>query len=134
VRRKQQRHVIVAGCIRHAEAQGDTIEESRFADGGTRGAQIVAGMEHEFVDARLEAGSFEKRRIEPAVVIGDGACDLSALLAVQPVEIDREPPGRLAERGIELLSPRAGLPSAVSSTWVVRRPPAVIVRSPRVAL
>jgi hypothetical protein len=62
--------VIAARTIGHAVTDDDAIEERRLAQGEAGAPELVADVERQFVDARLETIAGEQRRIRAPLRIG----------------------------------------------------------------
>ena len=93
--------MVMRALVGKAETDRDDIEEHRPLAGA---AEIIAGMETQLIDAGFHRLAGQQRRVAAAVVIGLDRLDQQQGIALDPVEIDAQPPGRLAERGIEHMS------------------------------
>jgi hypothetical protein len=61
--------MIVSRAFRDAEADWDDIEKRRIRQCDTRSAQVITGMEPQFVRPRLECVALEKRSVDATIGI-----------------------------------------------------------------
>jgi hypothetical protein len=98
----------VRALVGDPEAQGDLVQEGRIGQRGPDpGAEVVAGLEDQLVGAA--------RNSAPA---SSGASARPSAFVVKAATRSRPPPG--ASRNSSARIPAAGMPRAVSRTWVDR--------------
>ena len=83
------------------EGDHDFIEKRHVGKRHATGTKIGASMEHKLVSPPTEISAFEKRRVNPAVIIRRHRGDETARPVRDPVEVDPQPGGRTACSGVE---------------------------------
>lgn len=100
-RAEQERDVVVGVGIGHAEADRHNIKEQRIGQIAARGAEVIAGVEDQLVDARLELVGGQDRTVGPPVVIGDEIDKFGPRLSGQAEQRHRNAFGGQTGGGVE---------------------------------
>src|SRR5476649_2731686 len=100
-RRHHQRHMVILVRAGDAEGQRDQVDEARLRQHHALRREIIAGVEHQLIQARLHRFAFQQRRGAAAVGVGD--VHLQQHLAFRPVREQRhlDAGARLAVGDIE---------------------------------
>tara|TARA_B100000929_G_scaffold270154_1_gene240144 strand:+ start:119 stop:499 length:381 start_codon:yes stop_codon:yes gene_type:complete len=99
--------MVVLTGIRHAESQGNPIEETRLRGLDTQGAQIVTGVKQQFVLSFDEVVAFEDRAIAATVIVGLRLPEALTFVAKDAKELNTNPLAWAAKRGIQYMGGQA---------------------------
>ena len=99
--REEEGHMVMRPGVGHAEPDRHDVEEQRLLPRLAGAAQVVPGIENQFVDAGGKIRRREDRRIGPPVVVCDGVGNAGEAFVVHPEKRDAQPRRRLARRGVQ---------------------------------
>src|SRR5262245_51781618 len=101
--------MIMRAEVGDAEADRHEIQKRRVRQRDAHRAQIVAGVEEQFVGSHLEAiANQDRAAVDAAVGIGPHGLDVVAKIAVQLKKIDPQPLCRLTGSSIENVRGQSG--------------------------